>query len=94
MNDTSAFHSATRLSGALAFEALRERGWSAEDLVLFTTAVRGVEIEPNDDHTGVHVTLQWDQEAEVDRDLFDKIGQDDLPLFFCAFTGRREPPQA
>lgn len=95
-NQTPAFRSAARLSGALALEVLKERGWSAEELVTFSTAVRGLRVEPREDQTGVNVTLQWDKAVEVDQSLLDRLGEADeeLPLLFCIYSGRRRPAEA
>ena len=91
-----AFASAARLSGALALEVLKNRGWSSEELITFTTAVRGLRVEPREDLTGVNVTLQWDKDIEVDQELIDRLGEatDELPPLFCAYSGKREPAEA
>ena len=78
-----------RLTGALSYEALREAGWSTEDLLRLTDAVAGVALVPTED--GANLIVHWQDEPDAELEALAERMQESAPMLLMAFAGAGTP---
>lgn len=77
------------LTSALSFEALRDAGWSIEDLLRLTEAVSGVFVVPTS--YGATLELHWEKEPDEELQELAERMQDSAPMLLMAIAGARAP---
>jgi hypothetical protein len=78
-----------RLAGALSYEALREAGWSNDDLLKLTASVAGIALVPTEE--GANLIVHWQEEPDEELEALAERMQESAPMVLMAIAGSAAP---